>query len=130
MHTLLCSNRLKKIKKKHWFLCLPIPAGEKPFVCEYCNKSFKIKHNLTLHIRQHTGEKPHICGICRVGFYTIKDLKMHQYDCARTNSNIINTNIMPSSTLQLNNDTDVKNNQQQNMSNPISLPPSTYYYYN
>ncbi|XP_034052700.1 zinc finger protein 2 homolog [Gymnodraco acuticeps] len=52
-------------------------AGEKPFSCSVCEKTFAWKGYLNLHMRIHTGEKPYICSICKKSFAVKASLKCH-----------------------------------------------------
>ncbi|XP_071058359.1 zinc finger protein 883-like [Pseudochaenichthys georgianus] len=52
-------------------------AGEKPFSCSVCEKTFAWKGYLNLHMRIHTGEKPYICSICKKSFAVKGSLKCH-----------------------------------------------------
>jgi len=52
-------------------------AGEKPFHCGYCEKSFSVKDYLTKHIRTHTGEKPYTCPYCDKRFTQRSALTVH-----------------------------------------------------
>ncbi|KFM57928.1 Zinc finger and BTB domain-containing protein 46, partial [Stegodyphus mimosarum] len=40
-------------------------TGEKPHMCEVCNKVFTKKGNLTQHYLIHKTEKPHVCNVCQ-----------------------------------------------------------------
>ena len=62
-------NNLVSHLKKHY--------NKKPFICPYCDKSFKEKGNLKTHIRIHTGERPFKCKKCKKGFKALGQLKDH-----------------------------------------------------
>ncbi|XP_067115067.1 zinc finger protein 665-like [Osmerus mordax] len=49
-------------------------AGEKPYQCQECNKTFNRKSRLVVHMRTHTGEKPYQCLECNNAF----SLKAHK----------------------------------------------------
>ena len=53
-------------------------AGEKPYQCNYCPKSFYLLDNYQYHVRQHTGKKPHHCDVCGKAFsysHNLNELK-------------------------------------------------------
>lgn len=42
--------------------------GDKPYKCEYCERSFVIRFELKRHMRTHTGQKPYGCRYCERKF--------------------------------------------------------------
>lgn len=51
-------------------------AGE-IFRCDECGKGFKLKESLKSHQRKHTGEKPYICNVCNKKFARNSGLLYH-----------------------------------------------------
>lgn len=52
-------------------------SGERPFVCELCNKQFSLQHHLTNHMATHRTDRPYVCYICDKQFTFAFSLKRH-----------------------------------------------------
>jgi len=52
-------------------------AGEKPYMCVQCLKSFVSSGVLKAHIRTHAGVKEYICTLCNMKFTTSGSMKRH-----------------------------------------------------
>ena len=57
---------------------VPIFAGEKPFTCDVCEKSFADKSNLRAHVQTHSNTKPFVCSRCNKAFALKSYLYKHE----------------------------------------------------
>lgn len=72
----------RSLDENDQFLCL----GEKPHICETCNKGFSTSSSLNTHRRIHLGLKPHVCGQCGKCFTASSNLYYHKM----THTKVIN----------------------------------------
>ena len=52
-------------------------TGEKPFVCEICDRSFTSEKNKKVHVQRHQGSLPHRCDVCGMTFQSRSHLIKH-----------------------------------------------------
>ncbi|XP_061123033.1 hypermethylated in cancer 2 protein [Syngnathus typhle] len=71
----LKSMRDRHVKMQHLNL--------RPFGCPVCNKSFKMKHHLTKHLKTHGGLRPYECGVCGKKVIWRDSFLRHQARCER-----------------------------------------------
>jgi uncharacterized Zn-finger protein len=71
------TNNTDRINKKIVLEICIFFAGERPFCCDICSKSFNQKNALQIHMKKHSGEKPHKCIYCELAFTQKGNLKTH-----------------------------------------------------
>lgn len=56
------------------------PTGEKPYKCKFpnCEWRFARSDELTRHYRKHTGDKPFVCQVCNRKFARSDHLSLHK----------------------------------------------------
>ena len=52
--------------------------NERPWICNLCNASYKLRFDLIRHELKHAGKKFYVCSTCGRDFYASADLKQHE----------------------------------------------------
>ncbi|XP_014670586.1 PREDICTED: zinc finger protein 554-like isoform X3 [Priapulus caudatus] len=74
-----CSICQKVFKRKECLvLHLRVHTGEKPHKCSLCLSAFPQHSGLMAHMRTHTGERPYVCSVCGTTFNQSSNLRRHE----------------------------------------------------
>ena len=73
MHFSYCRFVTSEKVKRH----TRIHTGEKPYKCNFCEKSYCQSSELIKHLRLHLGENVYQCELCPLKFKTVKILRTH-----------------------------------------------------
>lgn len=71
----ICSKIINQYSLKHHML---IHKNEKPYKCNHCARTFRLKANLRLHEVVHTNKKPFKCAFCGAKYRHKSYLKVHE----------------------------------------------------
>uniref|UniRef100_A0A3Q2QQY8 Zinc finger protein OZF-like n=1 Tax=Fundulus heteroclitus TaxID=8078 RepID=A0A3Q2QQY8_FUNHE len=71
----VCDKRFKC--KDSVKLHMVVHTGKGEHSCDLCGKTFRVKCYLQTHMRVHNGEKPFACDVCSKRFYAKAYLKLH-----------------------------------------------------
>lgn len=80
----VCQKRFTQ--KAHLVIHKRTHTGEKPYACHICHKRFAQSSHLNNHKRIHTGEKPYFCNVCNLGFSRKQRLELHVLQHAQQKS--------------------------------------------
>merc|ERR1712002_512982 len=108
-HNQQTSRHLAKVRKYHR-RSKEEPKKESRLLhyCHICNKGFKDKYSVNVHVRTHTGEKPFSCQLCGKCFRQKAHLAKHQQTHASKQGGT-ETLSSSSSMIQLSNNEDNNN---------------------
>ncbi|XP_062710248.1 zinc finger protein 184-like [Aedes albopictus] len=81
-------------KRKQLKPVVPKTNVERPFKCDICQKSFRLRYNVTTHKKTVHAPKTHGCDICDAKFtirsFLVRHMKIHNRDAASLECNICN----------------------------------------